>query len=92
MKGLEARIFICRGVSWLFRFTGASSCGHLKSSQFPRSVRTLCPSLLMGLSICRGESPISEENRSEKLVICNFLLKTKRTASQVFSVQQVVVQ
>lgn len=40
--------------------------------------RTLCPSLLVGLSICSGEAPILEENRSEKLVICIFLLKANR--------------
>lgn len=58
--------------------------------------RALCPSLGVGLSICsdclcRGEVPIFEEIRSEKLVICIFLLKTNRTTSQVFTVQKIVV-
>lgn len=85
VKGLEAGRSLCRGVLLLFLCPGADSSGHLNNSQFPRYEDTVCP-LLVGLSIWRGEVPILEENRSEKLVICIFLLKTNRTTSQVFTV------
>lgn len=54
-------------------------------------MRTLCLSLLVGLSIWRGEAPILEENRPEKLVICIFLLKNNRTTSQVLTLQKFMV-